>query len=295
MRPLCHAEDSAPLITLSADKTQSYLGDPIQLTLTLERPQSSEVKPPEIEKYLTGFKLKDLNVEERKLKGERISSIFTYVIIPLEVGTLNVGPLSLEYHTTLNQTEELKTNVVSIEVKSLINSQEQNPDIRGPKPLLQLKRNWFWAYAALALLILLGMGGWFVARKSRLSEGSPVPVGPILTADEVALKKLEELSRSSLLKEGKIKEVYSQLSDILREYLEKRYHFNCLEMTTYEALKFLKEEKFPSGLMEKLRELLNESDLVKFAKYIPEVSQFPLDIQKGKEIIEQTKEASHAP
>lgn len=107
----------------------------------------------------------------------------------------------------------------------------------------------------------------FVVRKLR-RKGAEAEK-PKEPAHIVAIRELESLHNQKLWQNGKVKEYYSRLTEILREYLDGRYGVGAMEMTTDEivvAMKGLSLTKKQSSL---LGELLAESDLVKFAKYIP--------------------------
>ena len=85
----------------------------------------------------------------------------------------------------------------------------------------------------------------------------------------VAIRELEKLSNQKLWQNGKVKEYYSRLTEILREYLDGRYGVGAMEMTSDEIVAAMKAAEVEPKYITKLGELLSESDLVKFAKYIP--------------------------
>ena len=85
----------------------------------------------------------------------------------------------------------------------------------------------------------------------------------------VAIRHLEMLHNQKLWQNGKIKEYYTRLTEILREYLAGRYGVGAMEMTSDEIVAAMKAAEVEPKYITKLGELLSESDLVKFAKYIP--------------------------
>jgi len=86
--------------------------------------------------------------------------------------------------------------------------------------------------------------------------------------EEIALKALEELRMKSLWQNGKVKQYYSELSTIVRVYIEDRYGINAMEMVSDEILEAVAIE-VTTDIFHKLRDLLQISDLVKFAKWSP--------------------------
>ena len=117
------------------------------------------------------------------------------------------------------------------------------------------------ALAALVLAVVL------VVRKLRRKGGEAEK--PKEPAHVVAIRELEALHNQKLWQNGKVKEYYSRLTEILRAYLAGRYGVGAMEMTTDEIVVSMKSLALTKKQSASLGELLAESDLVKFAKYIP--------------------------
>lgn len=93
----------------------------------------------------------------------------------------------------------------------------------------------------------------------------------VLPAHILALNRFEELRLKRLCQNGRNKEYYSELSDILREYLFNRFNLTAIEMTTDEILSSINSfEEIDDNSIGLLDYVLKSSDLVKFAKYIPD-------------------------
>ncbi len=119
----------------------------------------------------------------------------------------------------------------------------------------------------LAVLAALVVAVVLVVRKIRRKGGeADKPQEP---AHIVAIRHLEMLHNQKLWQNGKVKEYYSRLTEILREYLVGRYGVGAMEMTTDEIVGAMKEVELSPKQISSLGTLLSESDLVKFAKYIP--------------------------
>jgi dimeric dUTPase (all-alpha-NTP-PPase superfamily) len=111
-----------------------------------------------------------------------------------------------------------------------------------------------------------------------------------IPAHRIALDKLHELEQKELWQSGKIKEYQSQLTHVIREYLENRYKVLALEMTTDEIITSLKKIHFETNLVEKLRNILHVADLVKFAKSKPKVSIHQEFMDMARDFVLETKE-----
>lgn len=108
-----------------------------------------------------------------------------------------------------------------------------------------------------------------IAVVRRLRRKGDEVAKPQEPAHVVAIRELEMLHNQKLWQNGKVKEYYSRLTEILREYLDGRYGVGAMEMTTDEIVVAMKGLSLTKKQSASLGELLTESDLVKFAKYIP--------------------------
>lgn len=122
------------------------------------------------------------------------------------------------------------------------------------------------AAAIVGTLAILGLLFWWYSRgKKRRAFNRTLELPP----HELALKKLDILHKKSLWSKGAIKEYCAEITHILREYLEKRYHLPALESTSEELLLQLGKTDFPGDLKPDLENILTQADLAKFAKATP--------------------------
>jgi hypothetical protein len=108
---------------------------------------------------------------------------------------------------------------------------------------------------------------------------------PELPPDYVALKALAEIESMHLLEDGQLKRYYTLVVDVVRHYLERRYGVDTMDRTTDEILYELTERRLQVGDLEPL---LREADLVKFAKFKPEILVGKRALQRAREIVVQT-------
>lgn len=134
---------------------------------------------------------------------------------------------------------------------------------------------WWWGiirWILLGLLIIgLGIGIYYLVRYIRkhktgaTEEEEQVPLRP---AEEVALEKLDEIKAEKIWQDGKVKEYHTELTDVIREYISRRYEVSSTEKTSDETLRELKPlMKEQKDLFDRLRKMLSLADLVKFAKW----------------------------
>lgn len=142
--------------------------------------------------------------------------------------------------------------------------------------------------AFLVLLFLLFRR--FVGRRGKSGEEAAEELPPPEPAHVIARRRLAALRAADLLAAGKIKEYYSELSFCLREYLENRYHLPALEMTSGEILKAPVQAGLPLAQQAAFAEVLEVSDLVKFAKHRPAEETAIAHFSLVEEFVEATKE-----
>jgi len=122
------------------------------------------------------------------------------------------------------------------------------------------------------------------------------PAAPPEPAHVIALRDLKALMTAELWQKGEIKEYYSRLSDILRRYLENRYSISSPELTTDETVRMLNRAAVTtSEQMVLVKEVLSVSDMVKFAKYVPDSAVHQKMYGKSLSFVEATKAPDMTP
>jgi len=136
----------------------------------------------------------------------------------------------------------------------------------------------------LALLII-----WFILKKKYGKEKEILTAEQMLPPHIVAIMELDRLKSEKIWKIGKNKEYYTNLSDILRKYVQRRFMINALEMTTDEILILFKRDKSIQSVYQNLRQILQLADLVKFAKIQPLENENEMSIMNSYLFVNQTK------
>ncbi len=151
-----------------------------------------------------------------------------------------------------------------------------------------------YTYLLLAALAIIGFWiYWFVIRKRKTEEDKPTY--KILPPYDEAIFKLNELDEKLLWQNNKVKEYYSELTEIVRGYIERELKVPALEKTTDEIVEMLKDFNEAQTIntsketIKKLKELLQEADLVKFAKSKPLSLEIEEDRKDAQAIISNLK------
>lgn len=151
-----------------------------------------------------------------------------------------------------------------------------------------------WIVLGVMLLIaLVGLIIWLVLKKKRKGYFFTPPV--VLPAHVRAIRELDKLKEEKIWQQGREKEFYSKLTDILRNYLEEREGINAMEMTSGEILNEVRKLLEVDSVYNNLKQILSTADLVKFAKYKPYPDENDLSMVNAYFFVNQTREPDPVP
>lgn len=143
----------------------------------------------------------------------------------------------------------------------------------------------FWILTAIAVVLAVYL---FVRYRDDKPIIRKIKIEPKVPAHVRAISEIEDLRKAGGPHNEDAKAYYTQLTDILREYINDRFGFNATEMTSYEILERLEESQDKESLSE-LRDLLSTSDMVKFAKFKPMLNENDRNLVCALEFVNGTK------
>lgn len=162
-------------------------------------------------------------------------------------------------------------------------------DIRDIKPPVYFSVNHTFFFIILGLIFFAAVLFLVKTISARMKERGLLPKAPPKKPHEKAYELLEELKRENLPGLGKFKEFYFLLSGIVRKYIEDGLSIRAPEMTTEEFLNFLKNSNTLSPEQKRLlKNFLNLSDIVKFAKYGPTEREAKSSFNTAENFIRET-------
>lgn len=179
------------------------------------------------------------------------------------------------------QTESKSTPVQIAEVQFF--KDKKMRDIRPP----YIPSSWVWwllSAIVLGLLIYFLRRFWRDARAAKATQ----PIVDLRPADVIALDKIHLLMQSGLWEKQQYKLFYTELENILREYLMRRFHLDVSSDTSAELLRRARQIPQLLALQPQLRQYLNSSDLVKFAKATPDNSTMQQDVLQVRTVVQNT-------
>ena len=279
-------------VSSSVGKSTIKIGDKIKYMIEIEYDKSLKIEAPGSAINLGYFEIKDYKIHAPKEENGRISEIYEYTISTYDTGEYIIPPFPVAFFETENRSDfnYIEAPEQTIYVQSIfLNDSVVNAE---PKPIKALKVvdreiNWvLWSLLILAGVLIIGSLVWyFFIRKEIIPEKVITP----LEAHEIALKELEKIKHFSSEDLYEINQFYTDLSMILRRYLEHRFNFSAVEQTTTELRDSLKNVDILSNDYEKLIELLPKADMVKFAKEIPPSDEFIADFNSIESFVKRSK------
>jgi len=140
-----------------------------------------------------------------------------------------------------------------------------------------------------AIIILVLSLVWYLRKRKKNEPLIRIRQKAKLQPHEKALQDLEKLRIKELWQQGHVKEYYSELTDILRTYIEEAFDIPALESTTFEIIEEMnRRNKLSKPLIEKLDQMLQTADMVKFAKGIPQNQENERVLEAGIEVVRET-------
>jgi hypothetical protein len=218
--------------------------------------------------------------------NQRRTQTTEFQVLTFSTGTQNIPALVLRFKGADGTLSEAKTEEVPIQVKSLLQEKGDEGKLRPLKGIFNV-RSWMWLWILIGTLALSGLFYWLWTHRKKKIGLTEVPVDP-RKPEEIAWEEIQALEDENLVSQGKTKEFYIRLSDILRTYLERRYQISALEKTTSELFMDIRELGLNSDLINTLKTFFGTGDLVKFAKLTPGEEEILLDLLRVKEVVSKT-------
>jgi hypothetical protein len=158
------------------------------------------------------------------------------------------------------------------------------------KPPFVLADYYPWIFGILITLFCICVVGYIIQRVR--NQKPLVPFGretPKLPPHEQAIMELNRIKQRKLWQQGRSKEYYTSITEILRRYIVARFGINAMEMTSGEILDIIKKNSEADSVYENLKQMLQLADFVKFAKWNPLPDENDLSMMNAYLFVNQTK------
>ncbi len=276
--------------TAAVDRGRVTIGDQVKYTITVVARPGIEIEFTPPAETLSGFAVRDFGSATRTWPGKRILRQWR-LLDTYKTGEYELPPVVIKYGPAgTKERQQLELGKIKVVVESLLDREAREiKDIRGPVGFPPGPGAYLLAAGAAALVVFAAIAFLRLRRRNKRQK----PPAPRRPAHEIARELLDELRRKDYPRQGKIKEFYFELSQIVRHYLEDRFRLRAPEMTTEEFLGALRDAPALSSRHKGvLREFLSHCDLVKFARYGPSGKEIEASFSAAEDLIEQTKETA---
>ena len=283
----------ALVVSAAIDSTTLFIGDQTDLHLRATCEVGEQVQLPMLdEQLIPGIEIVDRTIiDTTALNDGRIQYNQYLTLTSFEDSLFYIEPLPFITGNDTVWSESLMLNVVQpFEIDS---TDIAITDIKG----IYRAPIWWWGilrWVLLALAIVgVGFGGYYLINymQSRMGkkEEEDLPTEPLRPAEEVALEKLDAIREQKIWQAGQVKEYHTQLTDVLREYIDRRFEVSSAEQTSDETLRamrpLLSEKK---DIFEQLRKMLTLADLVKFAKWTTTPDENETSLRSAYTFVKET-------
>ncbi len=255
-------------VTTSIDSIKKKIGAEFKLTFKTTVDTKSKVVFPKLKNIGALEVIQSYPIDTVK-QDDRYELIKKYGLTQFDSGKYTIPSIKILINDKTVLSDSIKVEVANVEVDTLKQKMFDIKDIASGDNSLG---DW-WKYL-LALLMIAGVGAliyWYVKKYQKKKAEEEIYKTPI----EKATTLLNNLEKKELWQHGEVKEYYSELTDIVRNYIEEAIEIPAMESTTSELIEGLKiaslkkKMKLSPETIESLFVVLKQADLVKFAKSKP--------------------------
>jgi hypothetical protein len=277
------------------------VGDKLTLTLQVEAPEAVEVEMPQFSETIGPFEIRAARTPPDIPEGEVRRWTHRYTLDTFASGKLEIPSLTVDFVDRRPETleegspveGELGSDPLIITVRSVLTGDEQEGDFRDIQEAVEvpIPIDWRAYWPVAAAILAIGAVVLFILWRAR-RENSRLAAEKIIPPHLWALSQLDALARESLPEEGRFHEFYFRLSDIVRQYVERRFGLRAPERTTEEFLRETRDDPLLSDDQKNLLAgFLRAADMVKFARHEPAVEECETAFAAARGFIEQTAPA----
>lgn len=265
-------------VKAAVDSVDLVMGDVAHLTVSVDVPSQMESSV-----QLVDFPVLGPNTDYIPFHGvdvvgsdsttvrenDRVRYDFNFTIQAFDPGTITIPPFAV---VPAPGADTIKSSIIALKVAPVdVDSLET---VHPMESIVSPATRWYdyipdWLLWVLlgVVVIAAGVAAYLLLRKRKIAieESKAIPVPPY----DLAKLRLEKLKKRNLAENGHEKEYYTELVDILRQYLQGRFGINAMEMTTTQIVRALRSNPETRLTADEMRGVLSVADFVKFAKVRP--------------------------
>ena len=213
------------------------------------------------------------------------------IVTVFDSALILIPPFTFFVNGDSMQTQPMSIKINTIEVDTLKN------DIRDIRPVYSMPINWSRIILSVLLILVVLLAAYYAYRYWKRRKATAVekeeekPIDPYA----YAIDNLNRIKSEKVWQQGRVKEFYTDVTGVLRQYLKYRYEIDAMEMTSEEIVEsFSRSKESREGDTTILiRKVLELSDLVKFAKWTPTFNEHETALNDAYAFVEKTKQMLH--
>ncbi len=270
-------------VEVKIDPIEMMIGEQAQVTMTVQAAEGAKIEMPVFQprqQIVAGVEV--INVEHPT------DHSLLLTLTSFDGNLYYLPPFKVKVNGKTVESKSLALKVVEVEVDTT-----KLDKFFGPKDVQDNPFQWsdwslsFWL--SILMLVLLALAYYLYLR---LRDNKPIiariKIVKRLLPHQKAMKEIDQIKADKMVSSENQKEYYTKLTDTLRKYIEERYGFSAMEMTSTEIIERLMADDDQQGLSE-LRQLFMTADLVKFAKYSTMINENDANLVNAIDFINQTK------
>lgn len=282
-------------VSATMDSTILLVGEQTRLTFTVAQMRGRQVCAPVFpDTIVSGLEI----VERLPLDTQLADDGLLLVSQSYVLTSFDSALYFIDAQPFVDGADTLYSNPLSLKVVSIPVDTAQHA-IADIKPVYAPPFDWplFWLIVLITLgVVALAVIGFFVYRYVKRHAAPSAEVAEpqdLRPAHEIALERLDVIKAEKLWQQNRAKEYHTQLTDVVRDYIARRFGICAVEQTSAEILAGIQPElSGQKTVYADLKTLLTTSDLVKFAKYKPLVSEDEKSLALAYQFVEATKEVA---
>ena len=282
----------AQSVEASIDQIEMLVGEQAHVTLKAVAKENAKVEFPQFKptEYVTpGVEVLACQSQEDKAADNGfVEKSMLYTLTSFDDTLYYIPPLTVKIDGKPYQSKSLALKVLTIEVDTAHAEKFFPPKGVQDNPFLWSEWSLIFWLSVLLLIISAITYYLFVRLRDNKPIITHIRIVKKLLPHQKAMKEIEQIKADKMVTAENSKEYYTKLTDTLRKYIEERYGFSAMEMTSSEIIEKLMATQDQKALDE-LRELFTTADLVKFAKYSTLINENDKNLVSAIDFINQTK------
>ena len=278
-------------VQATIDSTFLFIGEQTALTFEVDQSADERINIPLFsDTIISGLELVErLKVDTTQIENNRIKVKHSFLLTSFDTALYYIPPFA--FSSVGGDTVE--SNPLSLKVFTVdLQTDSTDFQIADIKPIYAPPFNWkkFFLILLYVLLGVLASYGIYRLVLLYLKKNSDILKEPevVIPAHVTALEGLDRIKQEKIWQQGKYKVYYTELTDVVRTYISKRYDVNAMESTSDETLFLLKNFDVDRNAISLLKSMFQLADLVKFAKWNPLPDECSKNLSEAYSFVEKT-------